>query len=140
MEHDRITFYRLEEREKKELLRRVKGSLEDNPRIALACAFGSLLSRKSFRDLDVAVYAVPPLSFEELLNLSAKLELEVGIPVDVVQLQDLDPIFRQKVLKRGLLLVSKHMQLYPKLVAQAFSEHQDLKILRGAPSFGHEKS
>ncbi len=140
MEYDRITYYKLEEREKKELLGRVKGSLENNPRIALVCTFGSFLSGKSFRDLDVAVYAIPPLSFEELLDLSSKLELELGIPIDVVQLQDLDPTFRQKVLKRGLLLVSKVRQLYPKLVAQAFSEHQDLEILRGTLSFGREKS
>ena len=139
MEYDRITYYKLEERGKRELLEQVRASLKKNPRIALACMFGSFLSRKSFRDLDVAIYAIPPLSFEELLDLSAKLELELGIPTDVVQLQDLDPTFRQKVLKRGFVLVSKTRQLHPKLVAQTFSEHQDLEILRGESSFGREK-
>ena len=47
--------------------------------------------------------------------------------VDVIQLQDIDPAFRLKVLRGGIPLKMKNDMHYA-LILQAFSELQDLKI------------
>ena len=47
--------------------------------------------------------------------------------VVVIQLQDIDPAFRLKVLKGGVPLKMKNDMHYA-LISQAFSELQDLKI------------
>ena len=79
------------------------------------------------RDIDVAVYAVPAFSFSELVKLNMNVEQMLRISVDVIQLQDIDPAFRLKVLKVGIPLKMKNDTHYT-LISQAFSELQDLKI------------
>ncbi|MEA2054695.1 MAG: hypothetical protein U9O96_06255, partial [Candidatus Thermoplasmatota archaeon] len=73
-----------------------------------------------------AIYAIPQLNFEELLRLGVIFELEVGIAVDLVQLQDLDPFFKLKVLRKGLPLIKNDLHHY--LVAQTYSECLDFNI------------
>jgi predicted nucleotidyltransferase len=54
--------------------------------VELAVVFGSFLDGKEFRDVDVAVYS-EGLDLEDLLKLGA--ELELGVPVDLVPLDQL---------------------------------------------------
>jgi predicted nucleotidyltransferase len=72
--------------------------------VELAVVFGSFLDGKEFRDVDVAVYS-KGLDLEDLLKLGA--ELELGVPVDLVPLDQLSPKFRLEVLKRGLVVVER---------------------------------
>jgi len=79
------------------------------------------------RDIDVAVYAFPAFSFSELVKLNVNVEQMLRISADVIQLQDIDPAFRLKVLREGIPLKMKNNTHYA-LISQAFSELQDLKI------------
>jgi len=125
---DEIEYHKLTELEKGDVIKRVKNMLEADERVKLACLFGSFTRRDSLRDIDLAVYAAPPLSFDELLSLGARMELELNIPVDLVQLQDLDPAFRLKVLRRASRILVKEKHLYQRLVALAFEEFLDLRM------------
>ena len=66
-------------------------------------------------------------SASELVKLNVNVEQILRISVDVIQLQDIDPAFRLKVLREGIPLKMKNDMHYA-LVSQAFSELQDLKI------------
>ena len=127
MEYDRIRYTCLTE-EKEELARRLRELLAARPRVKLAFLFGSILRREKVRDVDVAIYTAPRLDFRELLRLGTELEIALGVPVDLVQLPDLGPAFRLKILLRGRPVLIRDRQLYHRLVAAAFSELQDLRI------------
>jgi len=127
MEFDKIKYYRFKKEEKKEILRRLKEFFEREERIKLAYIFGGFTRRNVVRDIDVAVYAVPAFSFSELVKLNVNVEQMLRISADVIQLQDIDPAFRLKVLRGGIPLKMKNDMHYA-LISQAFSELQDLKI------------
>lgn len=102
---ERYRYYSLEEREREVLLSKVREVLERRG-VELAVVFGSFLNGKEFRDVDVAVYS-EGLDLEDLLKLGAELELELGVPVDLVPLDQLSPEFRLEVLRKGLVVVEK---------------------------------
>lgn len=79
----------------------------------------------------MAIYST--LSFSELLDLNARLELELRLPLDIVQLQNLSPGFRLEVLLKGYPIVIDR-ELHWELISQAFSELQDFKIALTLPN------
>ena len=131
---DEIRYYKLTDREKQEVIERVTSMLNADERVKLAFVFGSFTRRESLRDIDLAVYAGPPLSFDELLSLGAKMEMELNLPFDLVQLQDLDPAFRLKVLRYAPRILVKDKQLHQKLVALSFDELLNLKMHKSKSS------
>jgi predicted nucleotidyltransferase len=124
--YDRLHFYRFEEREKRDVIERVRELLAGEDKILLAIVFGSFMRRSCVRDIDLAVYSVPDLSLSDLLSLNAKIELDLGFPVDLVELIWLPPSFRLKVLRNGVPVKAKGTLLY-RLVDQAYSELMSLK-------------
>ena len=124
---DKIKYYKFKKDEKEDILRRLKEFFEREERVKLAYIFGGFTRRNVVRDIDVAVYAVPAFSFSELIKLNVNVEQMLRISVDVIQLQDIDPAFRLKVLRGGVPLKMNNEMHYA-LISQAFSELQDLKI------------
>ena len=124
---DKIKYYKFKKKEKEEILRRLKEYFEREEKIKLAYIFGSFTRQNMVRDIDVAVYAFPAFSFSELVKLNVNVEQMLRISVDVIQLQDIDPAFRLKVLREGIPLKMENDMHYA-LISQAFSELQDLKI------------
>jgi len=131
---DEIRYYKLTDREKQEVIERVTSMLNADERVKLAFVFGSFTRRESLRDIDLAVYAGPLLSFDELLGLGAKMEMELNLPFDLVQLQDLDPALRLKVLRYAPRILVKDKQLHQKLVALSFDELLNLKMHKSKSS------
>ena len=127
MEFDKIKYYRFKKEEKEDILHKLREFFEREERIKLVYIFGGFTRRNEVRDIDVAVYAVPAFSFSELVKLNVNVEQMLRISVDVIQLQDIDPAFRLKVLRGGMPLKMKNEMHYA-LISQAFSELQDLKI------------
>jgi len=132
--HDKLHFYRLGKKEKEKIINRVKELLAGEDEILLAVVFGSFVRRSRVRDIDLAVYSVPDLSLSDLLDLNAKIEFDLGFPVDLVQLAHLSPSFRLKVLRDGVLVKTKGTLLYH-LIDQAYSELMSLKnnVARSLP-------
>ena len=137
MGSDKIYYSRVEGERKREILEKLKHILEEDNRIVLAYIFGSFIRRKAIRDIDIAIYAIPALTFDSLLDLNARIELILRIPIDLVQLQDVSPSLKQKILMHGLILVMKNRIMHHSLLSQAFSEFKDLfKNLSNHP-FSH---
>ncbi len=94
--YDALHFYRFGKEEKKEIIEKVKILLADEKSILLAIIFGSFTRRDSVRDIDLYVYSVPTLNLSRLLSLNAKMELDLGLPIDLVELTYLSPSFKLK--------------------------------------------
>jgi len=125
MGYDEIRYYSFSEEDRRRLIERLRLLLEG--RVRLAYLFGGITRRRRVRDVDVAVYATPPFSLERLLSVGAELEIALGVPVDLVQLQDLDPSFRLRVLRSGIPVILDK-PLHYRLISQAISEIEDIKI------------
>ena len=125
MGYDEIRYYSFSEEDRRRLIERLGLLLEG--RVRLAYLFGGITRRRRVRDVDVAVYATPPFSLERLLLVGAELEIALGVPVDLVQLQDLDPSFRLRVLRSGIPVILDK-PLHYRLISQAISEIEDIKI------------
>lgn len=106
---------------KEEILAKLRSILEKEDNVLLAIVFGSFVELESFRDIDIAVYTKSP-SFDYVALLGAKLELDLGIPVDVVLLDELPPRFRYMVLTRGRVIIEKVPGLYEALLSQTIDE------------------
>ncbi len=114
-------YFRLSEHEKKKILEIIREVLEQEDKVLLAIVFGSFVELESFRDIDVAVYSLDS-SLDYIASLSAKLELKLGIPVDVVPLTEIDTYFRYYVLIRGKIILEKVPGLYEALLRQTEDE------------------
>jgi len=99
--YDKIQFYKLSQKEKDKIVKKLKNSLVGEKRIQLAIIFGSLTTRSNIRDIDLCIHSNPKLNFKELLNLNAQIELDIGIPVDLVELTNLTTTLQASILKNG---------------------------------------
>ncbi|MHA2371319.1 MAG: nucleotidyltransferase domain-containing protein [Candidatus Hodarchaeales archaeon] len=127
--YDRIFWFRLSEAEKEDLIDKTKKMLVDN-RIILAYLFGSFNRNLIARDIDIAIYAQPSLSFRDLLTLGARLEYELLLPVDIVQLQDLEPSLRLQILRKERPILVRDSQVASQIAVQALAEKQVVQFLR----------
>ena len=120
MRGERYRYYELSGEEREALIEAVRRVLGRDDRILLAVIFGSFVELESFRDIDIAVYAVG-MELREIFELSARLEEEVKVPVDLL-LQELSPSFRHYILVNGLVVVERVAGLYEALISQALDE------------------
>ncbi|MEM3726177.1 MAG: nucleotidyltransferase domain-containing protein [Candidatus Bathyarchaeia archaeon] len=99
---DKIQYYKLSRKEKEEIVEKLKKSLAKDKRIRLAIIFGSLTTRDYIRDIDICINSNPKLNLKELLDLNAKIELELGIPIDLVELENLPTTLQRDILQNGI--------------------------------------
>jgi predicted nucleotidyltransferase len=102
---ERFRYYRLSRDEKEALLKKIKEFLSRYD-VDLAIVFGSFVEGEVFRDIDIAIYSYA-MDIDELLKIGSKLELDLSMPVDIVPLDQLNPIFRLKILRKGLVVIEK---------------------------------
>jgi len=124
--YDRVQFYRFGKEEKKHILNKVRRLLASEKRIMLALIFGSFTRRDSVRDIDVCVYSVPTLNLSDLLSLNAKIELDLRLATDLVELVYLSAPLRLNVLRNGILVKGERTLLH-QLADQAYSEREELE-------------
>ncbi len=100
-DYDRIQYYKVGERVKASLIAKLKVFIERENWVQQAWVFGSFTRRDSVRDIDVAIHAEPELTFKEYLDLNAQIELELGVPVDLVEIAKAPTTLKENILKRG---------------------------------------
>ena len=102
--YDKIQYYRIGQKEKEAIITKLKALLAREKQIKLAWLFGSLTRRDSVRDIDLAIYSEQELTFEEFLNLNAQIELEIGLPVDMIEIAKVPEVLKQKIFSSGILI------------------------------------
>lgn len=90
-------------------LTRLEAALADHPEVISAYAFGSAVDGSPDpRDLDVAVIVDHDTDrLEPLLRLQVDLELEVGVPIDLHELDRLPADLQFRIWQTGRLLIDR---------------------------------
>ena len=99
--YDKIQYFRLGEKEKARLIAKLKKLLDKETQVQQAWIFGSFTRRDSVRDIDVAIRSEPEFRFKKYLDLNAKIELELGIPVDLVEITKVPTSLKENIFKKG---------------------------------------
>ena len=112
--YDKIQYYRIGQKQKASIIAKLKALLDIEEQVQEAWVFGSFTRHDSIRDIDVAIHTEPELSFKEYLNLNAELELELGIPVDLVEITKAPQSLKDNILKNGTKIKqTKNQQNHP---------------------------
>jgi len=97
-------------------------------RVVIAVIFGSVLRRSDVRDVDVAVYTRPKLNLKEFLLLGVKVEELVGVPIDLIPIDEVTPQLQHTIFFEGLPIVIKDFELYNRLICMTIGQLQDITI------------
>jgi predicted nucleotidyltransferase len=103
--YDRIQFYTFGLKQKASLVAKAKTLLAKDGKVKSAWLFGSITRSGRVRDVDVAIHAEPELTFKEYLNLNAELELELKMPVDLVEIGKVALTLKDSILKNSIRLL-----------------------------------
>jgi predicted nucleotidyltransferase len=132
MGFDFRTFH-MESEERERLLRGIKRLLEGVEGIVFAYAHGSFVELDAFRDVDIALWVKDPEdAFNYAVHLSAKLEAEVGVPMDIHVLNDAPLPFKRHVFTKGELLLSVDEGFRLMMLDETLRRYFDLKGLNRA--------
>jgi Predicted nucleotidyltransferases len=108
--YDKIQYYKIDLHQKEALASKLEKLLAKENAVKLAWVFGSFTRREKIRDIAIAIYAEPELSFNEYLTLNADLELELGLPVDLVEITKAPAELRQRICEGTIIKGTKAMQ------------------------------
>ena len=102
--YDRIYYYKIGKAQKEAIISKLKVLLANEKEVALAWVFGSITRRDSVRDLDLAIYSEPEMAFKDFLNLNAQIELELRMPVDLVEIENAPQSLKENIFASGILI------------------------------------
>jgi hypothetical protein len=121
------------------LERKIKNVLAREKEITFAYLYGSFLSSKNFRDIDIAVYLKNKISFKFIVDLKMKLSMSLGLSPDIFDLRVLNRIlenpdaFRFFYLKRlfreGRLLVNNNFKVWSDLLEEYSLKYREAEGL-----------
>jgi predicted nucleotidyltransferase len=121
-------YHRLSSEQKLEVLKRIKEKLESIDEVLFVYVHGGFLERDFFRDLDVALWLKDSTkAFYYTVDFSAKLEVEIRIPIDVQVLNEAPLPFKHHVFTKGKLLFSKDENTRLRLIEEVIRQYIDLK-------------
>ncbi|MFH2110832.1 MAG: nucleotidyltransferase domain-containing protein [Candidatus Bathyarchaeota archaeon] len=123
----------MESEEREGLLRGLKRLLEGVGGIVFAYAHGGFVELDEFRDVDAALWVKDPEdAFSYAVDLSARLEAGVGVPVDVHVLNDAPLSFKCHVFTEGELLLSADDEFRVRMLDETLRRYFDVKELNRA--------
>lgn len=129
--NDKIKTYTLSAEKREICLQRISDFLKEEPSILFAYAYGSFLEPSRFRDLDIAVFAMPdnlplrPYVYEiELGNAIIQL-LDAPFPVDVRIINSAGIPLQYHAL-RGRLLVDRNPDMRSEIMTRIASLYLDI--------------
>ncbi|MFB3889899.1 MAG: nucleotidyltransferase domain-containing protein [Candidatus Bathyarchaeia archaeon] len=100
--YDTIKWYRFTADEKARITAKIKTALAKEKTVKQAWIFGSFTRRNVVRDIDIAIETNPNLSFKQYLDLSVKIERQVGMPIDIVNLAEAPKPLQASIAKANI--------------------------------------
>ncbi len=130
-ERENFRFYKLEKSDREKILVRIKEVLSGRDEVVLAVVFGSFISGRVFRDIDIGVYvkSVVKDHLDYKFMLEEELSSILGYPVDVKVLNEAPPGFLKNVLINGKVLVERIPLIWEKLLLKAIDEEEHIRTL-----------
>ena len=117
---EKYVYHTMSSSERALVMNKIREMLQKES-IRLAIIFGSFIELNSFRDIDIAVYFRDEVSMDEMIKLENKLEEALGIPVDIVPLDEVEPRFRLNILRKGVVIIEEP-GVYEALLMQTLDE------------------
>lgn len=102
--YDRILYYKIEKNQKEAIITKLKALLTPEKEVTLAWLFGSFTRSDSVRDIDLAIHSEPKFTFKDFLNLNAQIELELGMPVDMMEIGNAPQSLKENIFTSGILI------------------------------------
>ncbi len=129
-----MTYYKLEENKRRDLLQSITLDLMKNEDMLFAYLFGSFKDydeKVGFRDIDIAVYFSPeedPLS--KSLSIGADLSSKYHLPIDCVPINEASLYFRYRIFREGIELFCKDESQRDEIIEKTVTEALDYMPLR----------
>ena len=113
--------------ERERIKRTLVAALESEPDLEFAWLHGSFLVADKFRDIDIGVHLSAPVEVRSQrgLELSVRLDQEIGFPIDVRVLNDAPVTFLFHVFREGRLLLSRNDERLADLMERTVREYLD---------------
>lgn len=113
--------------ERERIRRTLVAVLESEPALEFAWLHGSFLAADRFRDIDIGVHLSAPVEVRSQrgLELSVRLDQEIGFPIDVRVLNDAPVTFLFHVFREGCLLLSRNDERLADLMERTVREYLD---------------
>ncbi|NGP88337.1 type VII toxin-antitoxin system MntA family adenylyltransferase antitoxin [Fodinibius halophilus] len=118
---------------KKEIQKVLRDFFSDKEQVIFVYLFGSIVDKKVFRDIDVAVYMKDIPDIISQGKLQAQLDNLLDKNVDLVLLNRLptkNPAFAYEIMTKGELLQNKDQSIHTKYKSRVFSYYFDTAYLR----------
>lgn len=112
------------------LLDKLTKLLKGNKKIIIAYIFGSFVKENETKDsdIDLAIYiSEGELDTLEYLNLKRKLMDASSRQIDIVILNNANPLIKQEIFRDGEKLFSKDYKLESNLIVHSLFEYEDMK-------------
>ena len=127
-------FHKADERERKHIIKAIRETLHQDPRIVFAFLYGSFIDGPAFRDIDVAVFVLnsETASFWDVeLHLARRIEGALPRPLvaDVRLINEAPLAFRFNVM-RGELLFSRDDEMLAEFMVSTARRYLDFVVLR----------
>ncbi len=124
-------IFKVSKKEKEEIIKGIKQSLEKRKEIVFAYVYGSFLNDPSFRDIDIGVYlkkrpySRTQKSFDYVLDLGVEIGEEIGqsFLIDVRLLNQTPFHFLNNVFARGRVLFSRDNEFLANLMEKICLEY-----------------
>ena len=120
-----ITYHRIN---LENIITSLRNFLEKKPDILIAILFGSATRRNLVRDLDIGMHFKKKPDLMEICKLIVELEDLIGIPIDLIPLDEAPPELLQKIITQGIIVTVKDARLPSELTKKALAEIMDTKL------------
>ena len=128
-----IKTYCLDKSKRKKVLDMIISTLTKKKEIIMAYVHGSFLD-DDFRDVDLALYLGNIRNKKEVLEYELTLEREledlIGLPFDVRIINNAPVTFRFNVIKNGVLLLEKDVDIRSEFEFRTITEYHDFNYIR----------
>ena len=120
-----ITYHRVN---LENIITSLRKFLEKKPDILIAILFGSATRRNLVRDLDIGMYFRKKPDLMEICKLIVELEDLIGLPIDIIPVDEAPPKLLQKIISQGIIVTVKDARLLSELTKKALAEIMDTKL------------
>src|SRR3989338_919556 len=140
---DKKEYLTMNQKDRQEIMNKIKEVLYTDERIVFAYVFGSFLNSPSYKDIDAGIYLdniARKDVFDGELEISKKISEACELPIDLIDIKILNFApghFLNNVFKNGAVLFSKNEKMLSKIieetslnaVANEYFAYQSLKEL-----------
>ncbi len=100
----------------------------ENDKIVFAYIFGSFVNKSKYNDIDIAIYlSNGKIDTLEYLNLKRELMDIASVDVDLVILNEANPLLKHEIFKDGIRIFSRNSSLESNIHVHSLFEYEDMK-------------